>query len=400
MMALSPIRFGALLLGLEIACTAIAIARAPRWDGFLIGDCPYYAATVESLVHDGDWDLSNQLSGDLHDHHGFFALSADNRVVPKHSVLLPILSVPFYVAFGVWGLLIFNLVQMFLLIAGLALLAGGGPAARLLALAGYLSTPFLAYTYNYSPDVLGTALLVWSYACALRNRPILSGLLAGLAVWAKIYLAIVMLPLVLILLRQGGRATLKSALAALAALLPMLAIQMHLFGSPFTTGYDRDARLTSDGFIVTEHYGRFNQPLLSGLGNLLFNRDIGLLWTAPLWFLWLVGAFIAWRGAKKGTGTISGSLPDFGIGNAPAKLSEMVPVPFFARLPVVALTLTLLFNLLFFARYDEWDASAFGNRFLFPALAIGLALQGPLWRGAIERWRTPRAPNQPSLSQK
>jgi phytol kinase len=36
------------------------------------------------------------------------------------------------------------------------------------------------------------------------------------------------------------------------------------------------------------------------------------------------------RGAKKGTGTISGSLSDFGTGTAPARLPEMVPVPFFA----------------------------------------------------------------------
>jgi hypothetical protein len=33
-------------------------------------------------------------------------------------------------------------------------LAGGGVAARWLALVGYLTTPFLVFTYNFSPDVL------------------------------------------------------------------------------------------------------------------------------------------------------------------------------------------------------------------------------------------------------
>ena len=360
MPALTPFRFVALLLLFEIAYAAVSMARAPLWDAFLIGDCPYYAATAESLLRDGDWDLSNQLKDDPNATNGFVALSQDQRIVPKHSVLLPILSVPFLAIFGRAGLLVFNLVQMSALILGLVRLAGGGNTARVLALAGYLSTPFLAYTYNYSPDVLGTALLVWAFVCGIWNRPLTAGLLAGLAIWAKIYLALVLAPLALIMFRQGWKPTLVCGLAALAAVLPMFAINLHLFGSPFTTGYDRDVHFTPDGLTITEHYSRFQQPMLTGLGNMLFDGRIGLLRTAPLWFLWPLGVAIAWRTERD------------------------------SRLTTVAMSIALLLNLLFFARYDEWDASEFGNRFLFPALAIGIALQGPLWRAGL-RNRPPKA---------
>jgi hypothetical protein len=352
MSALTTFRFGALLLVLEVAYALYSEQRdhGPFAEGFLIGDCPYYAATTESLVKDGDWDLRNQLSGDLEKHDAFFALSKDGRVVPKHSTLMPLLAVPCYVAFGVMGFLIFNLVQVFLLVFGIAILAGQSPPARLLALAGYLSTPFLAYTYNFSPDILGAALVVWSYVFALRKKPILTGVLAGLAVWAKVYLALVLVPMLLIVLPWGWRHWLRCATAAIIALVPMLAINAHLFGAPWITGYDREACVSPEGFKLAGHYSRFNQPLATGLDNLLFNDKIGMLRTAPLWFLWPVGLWSSWRRR---------------------------PQAAFAK--EAALMLSLLINVLFFAFYDEWDASFFGNRFLFPALAIGLALQGPLW---------------------
>jgi hypothetical protein len=335
----------------------------------LIGDCPYYAWTAQSLARDGDWDINNQLPGDLKDHEGFFALSKDERIVPKHSALLPVLSVPFYFAFGKTGFLVFNLLQIFALIWGIAILAGGGIGARWLALGGYLSTPFLAYTYNYSPDVLGAALVVWSYVFALRDRPTLAGLLAGLAVWAKIYLLFVLVPLALIVVPLGWKKTLHCGVASAVALAPMLLINAHLFGAPWITGYDRDARITETGFALTEHYSRFNQPFLTGLGNLIFDGTIGMLRTAPLWFFWPIGVWMAIR-----------------VDRSKETLRKMI-----------ALTSAIAINFGIFACYDEWQASAFGNRFLFPALVIGLALQGPLWEKVMSRTKDQVAPRSQAV---
>src|SRR5258708_35445357 len=132
MSALTFTRFAVVLVILEIGYAFLA---SRQQHDFLIGDCSYYAATAESLARDGDWELRNQLPGDLKDHEGFFALSKDQRIVPKHSTLLPILSVPFFLLFGTKGFLVFNLIQVFLLIWGIMLLAGGGIGARWLALA-------------------------------------------------------------------------------------------------------------------------------------------------------------------------------------------------------------------------------------------------------------------------
>jgi hypothetical protein len=343
-------RFCLVLAVLEVLIALFYLAKNDR--PFLIGDCPYYVAGTRSLIADGDWDIRNQLEGDLKDHEGFFAVSIDNRVVPKHSVLLTLLAVPFDAVAGEKGLLLLNLLLVFALATGIARLAGGGPTACLLTLAGYLSSPLLPYTYNFSPDVLGTALLIWAYVAAIGGRSALAGALVGLAVWAKVYLLLLALPLALIILPKGVRATGISIAFGLIALSPMLSLQWQLFGSPFVTGYDRDARVTAAGFEFSpSHSTRFNQEFFPGLGHLLFDERIGMLRTAPLWFLWPIGLAIGWREADNRR-----------------------------RRELLALALALVINLVFFARYDEWDASAFGNRFLFPALAIGLALQEPLWR--------------------
>jgi hypothetical protein len=393
MIAFTPLRFCLLLLSLEIGCALIGegIERNSPNEGFLVGDCPYYAATCISLVRDGDWNIQNQLPGELQDHNGFFALSQDGRVVPKHSTLMPILSIPFYWLFGVKGFLIFNVLQVFLLIWGIVALAGGGVVARWLGLVGYLSTPFLFYTYNYSPDVLGTVLLVWAYVFALCNpspkrseasvpdptlrfglgksvQPVIAGLLAGMAIWAKIYLAFVLAPLLLLIVPLGWRKSLLCGAGAVVAIAPMLMINAHLFGAPWITGYDRDARITAAGFVITEHYSRFHQPFFAGLGNLLFDSRIGLLRTAPLWFLWPVGVWYALR----------------------ADRSRM------AVMRMVVLSSAVLINLFFFSTYDEWNASVFGNRFLFPALAIGLALQLPFWTAVLRHKRDQVAPMPPT----
>jgi hypothetical protein len=65
------------------------------------------------------------------------------------------------------------------------------------------------------------------------------------------------------------------------------------------------------------------------------------------------------------------------------------------RLWTVALVGGVTANLLVFAPYDMWEASMNGNRFLFPAFALGLAVQGPLWEAVAARWRRSRTSNSP-----
>ena len=369
-LAADPERAGVMSRRLFVALTASALVlsasvmlfRTDERDAFLIGDCPYYAATAQSLLQDGDLDLANQLGSDpdsLRAHAGFFAVGPDGAIVPKHSTLMPLLSVPFLAAFGSFGFLVFNVVQLGLLVYGIAVLAGDTPTARIVALIGYFLTPLMAYTFNYSPDVLGAGLVVWAYAAADRGRWVWCGLLAGLAVWAKVYLVLVLLP-VAILVRPGCRRAVLPALAAAAiAVAPMLAINTALYGGPLKTGYDFEGRVTETGRLITiEHYSQFNQPVLTGLKNLMFDRRIGALWTAPLWFLWPVGVCLSVR-----------------AGGAERRLG-------------LALGLAILANVLLFASYNDWAAAVGGNRFLFPAFALGLAAQEPVWRRILARFRS------------
>ena len=115
-----------------VAVVVIGFARYDEHFSFLIGDCPYYALTSESLLKDGDFNLGNQLAqgksgAEFHEklrsHNGFFALSPDGRVVPKHSVLMPLLALPFRVVFGWYGFLVFNVLQVGLLVYGISVLA-------------------------------------------------------------------------------------------------------------------------------------------------------------------------------------------------------------------------------------------------------------------------------------
>jgi hypothetical protein len=346
------------LLLAALAAAVSAFVQDRRGNDFLPGDCRYYALTAESILRDGDLDLTNQLLGDepletarekLRLHEGFFAVSPAGRVVPKHSILLPLISLPFVATFGVYGFLIANVLIAIALVAGVADLAGNSPAARVVALLIFATSSWIIYSCNYSPDLFVAALIVWSYSLARRERWLLAGLLAGLAVWAKVYAAIILLPLAIVILPAGWRASLRAAAGALAGVTPMLILNAMLYGGPLVTGYDRDARVAAEGFIFHEHYSKFNQPILTGIRDVLFDRNAGMIRTAPLWFFWPLGFALAWK--------------------------ERAP---FSRRMCLALAIGTSANVLFFAPYDEWNASIDGNRFLFPAVALGGALLTPI----------------------
>jgi hypothetical protein len=339
----------------------VAVLRAPPGVDYLPGDCPYYAATTISLVEDSDFDLRNQLERDgktLKDHESFFAV-VNGAILPKHSTLMPILSIPFYTLAGTWGFLIFNVVQMVLLLWGISLLGGDTPIARIIALAGLVLSPWLSYLFNYSPDLFGTLLVVWAYLCARRGRLVCCGLLCGLAVWAKIYLLVILLPLGWLLVLHPWKQWWKLVVPFLLAIVPMLLVHAKLYGSPLATGYDFEARFDDAGELYPlGHAARFHQPFFAGLLNLLFDGQLGLVTKSPIWLGWLLLA-VVWKSLNKEE-----------------------------RIWSILMTLGLWLNVLLFAKYDEWNASIHGNRFLFPSLALSLAVQAPCWDHLWQRYMT------------
>jgi len=319
-----------------------------HYDGrpYLQGDCQYYFYTAVSLFEDHDVDLMNNLPAPLSRHSEDVSLDLKGRLVPKHPIWMAVFALPFVVAFGAPGALFFNLVQLVLLIFLVFRFTRrfASPWASALATAatGVLSI-LPHYVWNFSPDVFSCLLLVAGLTALPadrspgRLRHCVAGILFGLAAVSKfsLFLALPGLPLLC------GRSFRKSIPAlAFGIAVPMVfwsAFNLHLFGSPLTTSYDRIARIEGDVVSVHSQRSDFGLPLLVGARAQVMDRAHGLLFTSPVTLLSLVGLFPL---ARKDRGA------------------------------ALYLLVTFLSVFLFFSTYQWWAASHHGNRFLIPIIVL------------------------------
>lgn len=362
-------------LAAVLAAQACAVGAAYRTDptAYLYGDSGLYAAAADSLFRDGDLDLLNQcfpgratladalpeLEGE---HGGEFGLAKHGKLTLKQSPVLAVAALPFYALLGPAGFLAFNLAVLTLLLVGVAELAGG-PGGRVAALLLLVTTPLVRFAFNYSPDLFLTALLVGGLLAARAGRPLACGLLLGLAVGGKLYVAALALPVALLAVaaaRPRWRAAVLGGLGGGLGLAPGAGFNAWQFGAPWATGYERQLLVENGTVGVAGHATRFTRPPLDGLADLLFDGHVGLVPTAPLWVLSLPAA--AWLVVGRRSGWAAAAA---GVGAA---------------------------NFALFAAYDGWHGgSAGGNRYLFPALACGFALIGAAGNRAGRRCCASRA---------
>lgn len=328
-----------------------AMARSAAGEAYLQGDSIYYRAIIVSLLEDGDLLLANNVPGNPLS--GQLALGSAG-LVPKHPILMPLASLPFYALLGNRGLLLFNMLTsmaLVLLIFALNALLFEGWLAALTASIYATGTLFLEYTYNYSPDVFATMLVLAGLCLVLSTRMYSGALLLGLAVFAKTPNTLLAGPILLYacaaLWRDSAHMPAPRRLARLAgiagcfvlALLPFLATNYMLFGSPFVTGYQRAAVAGANGqILLVDHVAMFNQPLLRGIVQSLFDAQNGILPSNPVLLLALPGALWMARTAH--------------------------------RTQLFLILLLCLAQFLFFAIYDDWRASSFSNRFLMTSVAL------------------------------
>ncbi len=356
-------------LAAVVAAQGCAVWAAHRTDpgAFLFGDSGVYAAAADSLLRDGDLDLLNQcypgratLADALPElegpHSAEFGLSKHGTLTIKQSPVLALAALPFYAVLGPAGFLAFNLVVLTLLLTGVAELAGG-PGGRAAALLLLVTTPLIRFAFNYSPDLFLTALLVGALLAARAGRPLGCGLLLGLAVGGKVYVIALALPVALVAVaaaRPWWRAAALGVLGGVVGLAPGAAFNAWQFGSPWATGYERELAVDHGTVGIARHTDRFTQPPLDGLSNLLFDADLGLIPTAPLWLLALPGAAWLVLGERRGWAAAAAGV--------------------------------LVMNFALFATYDGWHSgTAIGNRYLFPALACGFGLIGAVANSAGRR---------------
>jgi hypothetical protein len=358
---------GPLLLALGPLLLVYLWIVATGFDGrhYLRGDCPYYFLTAVSLLQDGDLDLGNQLreSADLQRHSADVSLDRFGRLVPKHPLVLPLLALPLIAALGAPGALLFNLLQLAALLYVLFALArrAAGPwaAAAAVALTG-VATFLPQYAWNFSPDLLATLLLAGGLVAlpagrgAAPLRHLLAGALFGLALVAKLPYAVA-LPGALALVGSPWRRTLPPLAAGLALPLALLALlNLHLFGSPATTAYDRIAVFEHGGVRAYSQRGDFDLPLRAGLAGQLFDREHGLLPTTPITLVSLAALPLLARRHRRLA---------FAVAFASAAL------------------------LLLFSRYQLWYTSEYGNRFLMPLVALAALPLAALCEWAADKLR-------------
>ena len=328
---------------------------------YLRGDCPYYYLTSVSLLHDRDLDLGNQLPPPIERHSYDVSLDQRNRLVPKHPIWMAVAAMPLIAILGVPGALVFNVLQMVLLIVLTMKLTlrFASPWAAALAVALTGAASFLPhYAWNFSPDVFSSLLLVAGLVALPadrspeRARHAVAGLLVGFSVISKFPL-ILTAPLLILICGKPYRQTLPALAVGFALPFALLfALNTHLFGSPMTTSYDRMVGFEGPWMVVRSHRNDFNQPMVNGAQAQVVDPTHGLLRTSPITILSLAGILALgrrnWRWA-------------------------------------IYLTVSLGGLFLLFSTYQHWDSSHYGNRFLMPLAVLAAIPLASLFDATVLR---------------
>ncbi|MFH1039030.1 MAG: glycosyltransferase family 39 protein [PVC group bacterium] len=311
---------------------------------FLKGDMVCHEYFIESILQDHDWYIANNTRG--HDPLGgnwpLAALDRNNRLVPIHSFLFPLLSIPFYLLFQSPGLLIFNVtcvIGLMLALYNLNRLFYSRPLSFITTLLFATSTLFYDYTYNYSPDVFSTLLVLGSLITLFKKREVASSFLLGFSIWSKLS-NLIFVPFFLgYLIFTCWKERKKSILIfAICFFLPILCyswMNIIMFGSPFTTGYDR---MIIQDYKMVNYHGRFSQPLIKGIFSQLFNLKNGLIPTCPIMLFALPG-FLYFKRINK-------------------------------KKEFILIFLLAAAQFLLFSKDTHWNWSHFSNRYLMTTVAL------------------------------
>jgi len=309
---------------------------------FLVGDCVYYRATLVSLLEDRDLDVMNNLVAQNFPLPSNVAMGRNGAFYPKHSVLLPVVALPFYVVAGDAGLLAFNLAQLCALVLVMWLGARRyAPDALVFPLMLWFAfgTLLRPVAYNFSPDVFSTLLVAGGIVALLYERNGAAGVLLGLSLWAK-WTNAVFFPVAAAALvaRRDWRALLRFGAAAAVPTVGLLGLNWHMFGSPFVTPYDRVMIVERSRWVIEpSHRTFFTVPFWRGLWTQLTDAHMGLFSAAPPFLIALPG-FVALYRRARGDALV--------VGAACAAQLAM------------------------FAKYEQWNVSSYGPRFLLSVVAL------------------------------
>ena len=323
-------------------------------------DPGWMVSTVMSIVEDHDLDLRNQLMNDPNQAADQTSLGQNDEWYPLHEILMPILTVPFYVVFGINGCLIFNMLVCILFMISLFHLCARHvdyPIAFLATVLTAFSSTVIHYTYSYSLDVFSAFLFILAYWCAVQKRFFRTGLVWGLAVYSRFPLIVTLVGLICFLFLEALasrdpevetvpharyahriRPFLATVAGALPVLFSFLITNWLMFGSPFTTSYDRWRHTLNGQTVTSSQMGAFTCALIERLPITLLDPKTGLLIGAPLLLIAVAfGTRPFWKRAR----------------------NEMI----LASLTAAALVIL-------FTKYCNSFPGSVGNRYLIPVIAL------------------------------
>ena len=325
-----------------LACMEAATAYVPST--WIQRDGRFYTNVNVTLVENGNVDQSEWAASWYERDLGWnrnldaawsnVSLGRNGERVPKHPILMPLLSTPLFWALGLDGLLLFNLLCFGLAGAGAFAFARryASPGSAAFAAGAFLlATGVRTHVYDYHVDVLLLAAWLAGLAAVHAKRGVLAGVLVAVAVMLK-PTTILLVPAAALLARPDRRTLGWAVLAGTLALGAWGVKNWIVFGRPWWAGYNR-MLVVEDGQAALARLDAFTVPLREGLTN-LWAGPYGLRHRMPLALVGVGGLVL---------------------------LARRRP---WAALAVLA---TVGAVVLLFAKY-LW----YGDRFLWPALALAL----------------------------
>lgn len=197
--------------------------------------------------------------------------------------LLPLLSSPLFFAFGLYGVLAFNLLTYAAIMGFGFLYAARFAGRRSAALATglwVLGTGMVETVYDYSVDALLVAFFLAALELLRRKR----GALAGACIAATLVIkptSLLYAPAAAALLFELPKGERKAVLlraigGGAIALILAGAINTYMYGAPWVFGYNRVVEVASGEIQLASTGARFNTPLGDGLVR-TFGGGYGLL---------------------------------------------------------------------------------------------------------------------------
>lgn len=276
-----------------------------------------------------------------------FVMGIDGKLYPKHAILISLLAAPFYGLFGDFGFWFFNQCSLFfLLYSAFAITCylssrRGGIGVILLLCFG---TSLLGHSYTFSFDLLGACFVI--AGCSLmRTWPVLGGLVSALSVYIRVT-NVLYFPFLFLMWRANSKRLISREMIQRASgfalgLLPLLLLNWLLWGSPISTPYHRLVFFQDGEALIGPYFHEFGWSYLQiDWWKKLFDKHCGLLLFNPALLL------LPWLGHR--------------LWKHPARREFCLCFS------------ALLVNSAMIFSYSNWSASTLGNRFLLPAVVLGI----------------------------